>query len=76
LETLAHGSEVEARSGDIPVDYNTSELRRRCKGAGFGRRLICSQPSGEELEEARGQKNKRGRSAAKGGHRVHPSLQF
>jgi hypothetical protein len=22
LETLMHGSELEARSGDIPVDYN------------------------------------------------------
>jgi hypothetical protein len=27
LETLMHGSELEARSGDIPVDYNKYQDR-------------------------------------------------
>ncbi len=27
METLTYGFEVEARSGDIPVDYNQASLR-------------------------------------------------
>jgi hypothetical protein len=29
LETLMHGSEVEARSGDIPVDYTCQQFLHR-----------------------------------------------
>jgi hypothetical protein len=33
LETLMHGFEVEARSGDIPVDYNSGGYL--CGGIGL-----------------------------------------
>jgi hypothetical protein len=39
LETLTSGFEVEARSGDIPVDYNPPEMRC-CAGLRVHRKTI------------------------------------